>query len=115
MRLVGFNGREIREGTCRRGVKKVIEPTDDDQDSEDGSTKIRGPICTDSVAAYIEAVMAHALERFFNGVISILAANSFFPKSVHALLDASEIQSTENCTGCGKVIVFKVTLYSSEV
>lgn len=62
MRLVGFNGREIREGTCQRGVKKVIEPTDDDQDSEDGSTKIRGPICTDSVAADIEAVMAHAQE-----------------------------------------------------
>ncbi|MBU1683798.1 transposase [Patescibacteria group bacterium] len=39
----------------------------------------------------------------FNGVISILAANSFFPKRVHALLDSSEIQSTENCIDCGKV------------
>jgi hypothetical protein len=94
MRLVGFNGREIREGTCRRGIKKTAKSTDDNQDGEDGGTNIRGPICTDSVATYIEAVMAHALESFFNGVISILAANSFFPKSIQSLLDASEIEST---------------------
>ena len=103
MHLVGFNGIQIREGTCQRGIKKVIELTNNNQDSEDNSTKIRGPICTDSVAAYIEAVKPNALESFFNGVISILAANSFFPKSIHALLDASEIESTENCIGCGKV------------
>ena len=100
MRLVGFNGREIREGTCNRGI--AAKPTDD-QDSEDTSTKIRGPICTDSIGTYIKAIAACALERFFNGVISILAVNSFFPKSVHALLDVSEIQSTENCIGCGRV------------
>ena len=47
--------------------------------------------------------MASALERLFNGVVTILAAHSFFPKKIHALLDASEIQSTEQCLGCGKV------------
>ena len=93
MRLVGFNGRQIREGTCARGLKKP--------DSD--SAKIRGPICPDSVAGYIQAVSASALGQFLNGVICILAANSFFPKRVRALLDASEIQSTEKCEGCGKV------------
>lgn len=101
MRLVGFNGRQIREGTSNRGVGK----------SDDLSTKkddkklitIRGPICPDSISAYIQAIAASALERFFNSVISILAKNSFFPKKIHALLDASEIQSTEKCKGCGKV------------
>jgi len=44
-----------------------------------------------------------ALECFFNKVIRILAAKSFFPKNVHALLDASEIQSTQRCEGCGCV------------
>jgi hypothetical protein len=41
------------------------------------------------------------LEKFFNGVIRILAAKSFFPKKIHALLDASEIESTERCEECG--------------
>jgi len=43
------------------------------------------------------------LERFFNNIISILAAHSFFPKRINALLDASEIQSTERCVGCGNL------------
>jgi Transposase DDE domain len=106
MRLVGFNGRQIREGTCLRGVKKADKSdnvAENNQKPPDDSGKIRGPICPDSVAVYIEAIVASAMEMFFNGVISILAVNSFFPKSIHALLDASEIQSTENCEGRGKV------------
>ena len=104
MHLVGFNGVEILKGTSRRGVKKSsAEPIDDDAVSEDSDDIIRGPLCADSVAAYIQAIPVWALERLFNGVISILAANSFFPKYVHATLDASEIQSTERCEGCGMV------------
>lgn len=104
MHLVGFNGVEILKGTSRRGVKKSsAEPIDDDAVSEDSDDTIRGPLCADSVAAYIQAIPAWALERLFNGVIRILAANSFFPKYVHATLDASEIQSTERCEGCGMV------------
>jgi len=43
-------------------------------------------------------------------VISILAAKSFFPKHIDALLDSSEIQSTELCEGCGKVSKEKAPL-----
>jgi len=119
MRLVGFNGRQIREGTSSRGTKKadktpkdVSEPSDDTSaersddlsaESPPDSDTIRGPICPDSIASRIISITASALESFFNGVISILAANSFFAKRIHASLDASEIQSTENCEGCGKV------------
>ncbi|MBI4772992.1 MAG: transposase [Deltaproteobacteria bacterium] len=99
MRIVGFNGTQIRHGTSQRGKKNSSAPPAD-QNSEDN---IRGPLCPDSIAAYIQAISAHALERFFNRVISILAAKSFFPKRIHALLDSSEIQSTEACEGCGKV------------
>ncbi|QCQ23166.1 transposase [Desulfoglaeba alkanexedens] len=106
MRLVGFNGREVREGTSARGRKKpVAEPCDDSDPSRDDPrpTPIRGPYCPDSIAAYIQAIAASALERLFNGVVTILAAHSFFPKKIHALMDSSEIQSTERCRGCGKV------------
>jgi hypothetical protein len=95
MRLLGFNGREIREGTSGRGKK----PDED----EDGSP-IRGPICPDSIATYVQGIAAHALEGLFNGVVTILAARGFFPKQIHALLDTSEIQSTEQCEGCGMVV-----------
>jgi hypothetical protein len=106
MRLVGFNGRQIREGTCARGRKTPVAETSDDsdQDLDDSQpSTIRGPFCPDSIAAYVQAIAASALERLFNGVVAILAAHSFFPKKIHALLDSSEIQSTELCEGCGKV------------
>ena len=106
MRLVGFNGKQIREGTCARGKKKPVPETDGDainpEDDPLPST-IRGPFCPDSIAANIQAIAAHTLEKLFNGVVSVLASHSFFPKKVHAILDASEIESTEQCEGCGKV------------
>jgi hypothetical protein len=105
MRIVGFNGTQIRNGTSERGKKKVCPSPDPNQNPEETETQdsIRGPLCPDSIAAYIQAISAHALERLFNGAIAILAAKSFFPKRIDALLDSSEIQSTEACEGCGKV------------
>jgi len=105
MRLVGFNGRQVRDGTCARGKKTIAEP-DGDSDPACSALQpspIRGPYCPDSIATYVQAILAFALERLFNGIVTILAAHSFFPKSIHALMDSSEIQSTEQCLGCGKV------------
>ncbi len=92
MRLVGFNGREVKEGTCQRG-KKNKEP----------GKKIRGPVCPGFIASSIAAITGKALEKMFNRAITLLATNRFFPKKVHVILDASEIQSTEKCVDCGKV------------
>jgi len=115
MRLVGFNGREVREGTCGRGAsKETADPAPSPEESEqtfvneaDRSnkqpTKIRGPVCPEFIAGCICAIVAKALEKLFNQTVTILAANKFFPKKIHALLDASEIESTEKCQGRGKV------------
>lgn len=105
MRLVGFNGRQVRDGTCARGKKTITEPAGDANPAgnDPQPSRIRGPYCPDSIAAYIQAIAAAALERLFNGIVTILAAHSFFPKKIHALMDSSEIQSTEQCLGCGKV------------
>jgi hypothetical protein len=99
MRLVGFNGREVRKGTSRRGPKKTNgkKPPEEDPDF------IRGPVCPESIAEHVVTISATGLERFFNAVIAILAGNSFFPKKIHGLLDASEIETTQKCEGCGKV------------
>lgn len=107
MRLVGFNGREILDGTSRRGRKRPVTATEsaaeDEMPPPEVGGSLRGPLCADSVATYIAAIPALALERLFNGVIALLASLSYFPKTVHATLDASEIQSTERCEGCGMV------------
>lgn len=94
MRLVGFNGRQIKEGSNQRGLHRA---------SEDQGTAVRGPVCPEFISSRIVAIPAYALERVFNKTISILAANSFFPRKIHALLDASDIESTEKCRGRGRV------------
>jgi hypothetical protein len=109
MRIVGFNGTQIRHGTSRRG-KNGSAPAPSDPTPGADTSEIRGPLCPDSIAAYVQAISAQALERLFNHVVSILAARSFFPKRIHALLDSSEIQSTELCEGCGKVTKEKAPL-----
>jgi hypothetical protein len=115
MRLVGFNGRDVRDGTCGRGVrKKSDDPVANTEEPEHSfvneadksskqPTKIRGPVCPDFIAACVCAILGKALEKLFNQTITILAAQRFFPKNIHALLDASEIESTEKCLGCGKL------------
>jgi len=110
MRLVGFNGREVRDGTCARGKKKTpAKPDDEAQDAvnniPDGKqpTKIRGPVCPEFIASRVMSILAPALEKVFNRTIAILASRKFFPKKVHVLLDASEIESTEKCEGRGRV------------
>jgi hypothetical protein len=49
------------------------------------------------------AILAPTLEKVFNRTIAILSSRNFFPKKVHVLLDASEIESTEKCEGRGRV------------
>ncbi len=102
MRLVGFNGREAREGTCQRGKKKT--KGENPASEKEPGRKIRGPVCPGFIASSVAAITAKALEKMFNKAIAILASHKFYPKKVHAVLDASEIQTTENCSGCGKVM-----------
>jgi hypothetical protein len=86
MRLVGFNGRQIREGTSGRGHKSPLpEPGEDSEEKSDTSKpfEIRGPYCPDSIASHVQAIAANALERLFNGVVSAMAARSFFPKKTY--------------------------------
>ncbi len=120
MRLVGFNGRDVRDGTCSRGVGKksddsVPNPEEPEQtfvNAADTNSKqpttIRGPVCPDFIVGCVCAILGKALEKLFNQTIAVLAEHRFFPKKVHALLDASEIESTEKCLGCGKVSKEKV-------
>ncbi len=98
MHLVGFNGREVKQGVNRRSLDKSSANREDKN-----NTEIRGPVCPEFIASFIVAIAGKTLERVFNKIISILAAHSFFPRKIKALLDASDLESTEQCKGRGKV------------
>ena len=98
MHLVGFNGHEIKQGVNRRSLDKSKTDWQDKNNAE-----IRGPVCPEFIASFIVAIAGRNLERGFNTIISILAANSFFPRKIKALLDASDLESTEQCKGRGAV------------
>lgn len=107
MRLVGFNAREVREGTTERGRHRKPRGPQDGQTpqkpSDPSLERVRGPYCPESIAEEISHIPPEALERFFNQAIRILAAHGFYPKKVHAILDATDIESTQSCEGCGKL------------
>ena len=98
MHLAGFNGRQVKQGVNRRSLDKSKTDWEDKK-----NTAIRGPVCPEFIASFIVAIAGKTLERVFNKIISILAANSFFPRKINALLDASDLESTEQCEGRGKV------------
>jgi len=96
--LVGFNGHEIKQGVNRQSVDKSSKDWNDKN-----NTSIRGPVCPEFIASFIVAIAGRTLERVFNKVVSILAEDSFFPRKIKALLDASDLESTEQCKDRGKV------------
>jgi hypothetical protein len=98
MHLAGFNGHQVKQGVNRRSIDKSKTNWEDKN-----NTMIRGPVCLEFIASFIVAITNKTLNRVFNKIISILAANSFFPRKIHALLDASDLESTERCEGRGKV------------
>ena len=98
MHLVGFNGYQIKQGVNRRSLDKSSRDWEDKN-----NIGIRGPICPEFIASFMVAIAGNTLERVFNKIISILAAKAFFPRKIDALLDASDLESTERCEGRGKV------------
>jgi len=98
MHIAGFNGRQVKQGTSRRSIEKSSKDWDD-KDSAD----IRGPVCPEFISSILVSISSRTIERIFNKVITILAENSFFPRYINALLDASDLESTQKCKGCGKV------------
>jgi hypothetical protein len=98
MHIAGFNGRQVKQGTNRRSIEKSSKDWDDED-----ITEIRGPVCPEFIASIIVTIASSTIEQVFNKVITILAKKSFFPRNINALLDASDVESTQNCAGCGKV------------
>lgn len=91
MRLLGFNAHILENGLCRRGehARKNCDPPK--------------PFSPQMLANFIERISPEEIEAFFNNVINALASFGAFPKKVTAILDGSDLETTQNYEGCGKV------------
>jgi hypothetical protein len=93
MSLCGFNGYEVRDGSCARGIglRKTPPP------------EIRGAICVDALANQVVKITPRVMENFFNQCIQQLARAKIFPKNIHAACDATDYETTKQFKGCGAV------------
>ena len=92
MKLVGFNAYQIKNGSCRRGKKRIKngEPS--------------APICVDTLGDNIVKMSSQTLESLFNGSIRALAAVGTFGETIMGILDTSFLQTTKSFPGCGKTV-----------
>lgn len=93
MALCGFNAYEVRNGSCKRGLKLRNTPV----------PEVRGAICVDTVAKRIVQITPKHIENFFNQCIKQLARFNVFPKFIHAACDATDFETTKQFQGCGAV------------
>ena len=107
MRLVGFNGREIRDGTSARGRKApLVEPCDDSDKSHGDSqpSPIRGPYCPDSIATYVQAIAAYCFGAALQwGCGLSWQPTPSFPKRSMPSWIHPKSSPLRQCLGCGKV------------
>jgi hypothetical protein len=94
MGICGFNGYQVRNGSCKRGIKLRTTP----------APEIRGAICVDTLANQIVKISPKTIENFFNRCIQQLAHFNVFPKYIHAACDATDLETTKQFKGCGTVV-----------
>jgi len=93
MGICGFNGYQVRNGSCARGIRLRTTPL----------PEIRGAICVDTLANQIVKITPRTIENFFNRAIRQLAHSNIFPKYIHAACDATDFETTKQFKGCGAV------------
>lgn len=93
MKLAGFNGHQVRYGTTARGLARRKTPIGE----------FRGAIHYETVVNNLVKLNAGIVDHMLNHAISCLAAHGTFPKKIHAVLDATDLETTDRCMGCGSV------------
>jgi hypothetical protein len=85
MGICGFNGYQVRNGSCARGTKLRTTP----------APEIRGALCVDTLANQVVKISPRTIETFFNRCIQQLAQSNIFPKYIHAACDATDFETTQ--------------------
>jgi hypothetical protein len=93
MSICGFNAYQVKNGSCKRGMKLRKTPI----------PEIRGSLCVDTVANHIVTISPRRIENFFNRCIQQLANQNIFPNHIHAVCDVTLYETTSKYAGCGSV------------
>jgi len=88
--LLGFTARQIKKGFCKRGKK--------------GSKKINVPMHKDTLADALEKFSALEVEKILNESVKILDKGKFIDDDEY-ICDATDIETTGKCKGCGRKTV----------
>ena len=83
MALLGFNGAQVQQGSCDRGLDRLTKPK-----------KIRGALSCETIVDNIIKIGPDKLSEMFNGAICCLAKHGFFPKDVDLVIDATDNETT---------------------
>lgn len=88
LQMIGFTATQIKEGSCDRGKGKSA------------------PINKNTLARMLSRLTQKEVNEILDGTVGTLAKKGFIVGSTF-IMDATDIETTEKCTGCGKKTVKK--------
>ena len=91
MGLVGFNAYQVKNGICNRG------------DDKRKTKEKQGPICPPTLSNNIVKIPKEEVEKLLNKAISKIAENKLLPERILAILDTTDIETTEKFKGAKSV------------
>lgn len=88
--LLGFTARQIKHGHCKRSMKR--------------GKQRRGPMSKDTLADALERFSGEEIEKIVKDSVKILEKEGFIDDEIY-ICDATDIETTEKCKGCGRKTV----------
>lgn len=85
--VLGYTARQIKKGICQRSKKRGKEK--------------QGPMCKDTLADALERFSTVEIEKVLNDSVKILNTQEFIRDEIY-IIDATDIETTDKCTGCGR-------------
>ncbi|MFS8580403.1 MAG: transposase [Novibacillus thermophilus] len=92
MRTLGFSAMVLEEGYCNRGAGK-----------RHNDTPPASPFTPQTLAEFMNKATPQEIEQLFNTNIANLAASGAFYQQVTGIIDGTDIETTPNYEGAGKV------------
>lgn len=85
--LLGFTARQIKNGHCKRSRKR--------------GKKRKGPMSKDTLSDALDKFGQEEVEKILNESVKILDKEKFIDDEIY-ICDATDIETTEKCKGCGR-------------
>ena len=96
MRIIGFNARVLDEGICERG-----------EHARNKENEAPTPFSTQMLSDFVERFRPQEVEKLFNSIVQALAKFGAFDDKINAIIDGSDLETTEKYKNCGSVTRIK--------